>query len=192
MCEPNSLRLGDSPEQRAVAVEAPGPSALDELEPGLVVAIQDLVRNLAGMCFVRELERLGAKPRDVDDNHECVRPDSPDRGIRLKVFEFDHAKRPAAAVAPLKETKECNAVARGNQSELTSWSARDTAPNPFDPTKRLFIIPFRIMRRQIALGFPIPTEPKAIGPERRPRDRPPCVLQTGGEDSLSMTLLAVR
>jgi hypothetical protein len=32
--QPDAVRLGDQPEQRAVAVEAPGPALLDDLQRG--------------------------------------------------------------------------------------------------------------------------------------------------------------
>ncbi len=65
--EANALGLGDQAEQRAVAVEAPRPALLDQVEPRLVVAIEQLVRHLAGGRLVGELERLGAEPLHADD-----------------------------------------------------------------------------------------------------------------------------
>ena len=49
----DAVRLGDQPEQRAVAVEAPGPALLDDLEPGLVVAVEQLVGDLARWASCR-------------------------------------------------------------------------------------------------------------------------------------------
>ena len=46
--EADALRLGDQPEERAVAIEAPGPPLLHDLEARLVVAVEQLVRDLAG------------------------------------------------------------------------------------------------------------------------------------------------
>ena len=46
--EADALRLGDEAEERAVAVEAPGAALLDDLEPRLVVAVEELVGHAAG------------------------------------------------------------------------------------------------------------------------------------------------
>ena len=43
MRQADPLRLGDQPEERAVAVEAPGPPLLGDLEPRLVVPVEQLV-----------------------------------------------------------------------------------------------------------------------------------------------------
>ena len=94
--EADALRLGDEPEQRAVAVEAPGPALLDDLEPRLVVAVEQLVGDLAGGRLVGELERLGAEPLHADDGHQRVRQDAAHGGVGLEVFELDHATSPAA------------------------------------------------------------------------------------------------
>ena len=51
--EADAVRLGDEAEQRAVAVEAPGPALLDDLEAGLVVAVEQLVGDLAGRASCR-------------------------------------------------------------------------------------------------------------------------------------------
>ena len=68
--EADALRLGDQPEQRAVAVEAPRPALLDDLEARLVVAVEQLVRDLAGRVLVGQLERLGAEPLHADDRDQ--------------------------------------------------------------------------------------------------------------------------
>ena len=94
--EADALRLGDEAEQRAVAVEAPRPALLHELEARLVVAIEQLVRHLAGGRLVGELERLGAEPLHADDDHDRVGDDPPHRCTWLKLFELDHASRPSA------------------------------------------------------------------------------------------------
>ena len=86
--EADAVRLGDEPEQRAVAVEAPGPALLDDLEPRLVVAVEQLVRDLAGRRLVDELEGVGAEPLDADDGDQGVGQDAADGGVGLEVFEF--------------------------------------------------------------------------------------------------------
>ena len=74
----------------AVAVEAPGPALLDDFEAGLVVAVEQLVRDLAGGRLVGELEGLGAEPLHADDGDEPVRQDAADGGVGLEVFEAAH------------------------------------------------------------------------------------------------------
>ena len=83
----DALRLGDQPEEGAVAVEAPGPALLDDLEARLVVAVEQLVGDLAGGRLVGQLERLGAEPLHADDRDEAVRQDAADGGVGLEVFE---------------------------------------------------------------------------------------------------------
>ena len=48
MREADAVRLGDEAEEGAVAVEAPWPPCLDDLEAWLVVAVEQLVRDPAG------------------------------------------------------------------------------------------------------------------------------------------------
>ena len=47
MSETDSVRLGDEPEQWPVAVEAPWPPLLDDLEARLVVAVKQFVGDAA-------------------------------------------------------------------------------------------------------------------------------------------------
>ena len=49
------------------AVEAPRPSLGDNLEPGFVVTVEQLVGDRAGRRLVGELERRGAEPLHADD-----------------------------------------------------------------------------------------------------------------------------
>ena len=58
-----------------VAVEAPRSALLYQLEPWLVVTIEQLVSHPAGGCLVGELERLRAEPLHADDGHHRVRHD---------------------------------------------------------------------------------------------------------------------
>jgi hypothetical protein len=92
VCEANPLRLGYQPEQAAVAVEAPRPSLFDNLEPRLVIAIQQFVRDLAGGRLVRELEGFRTEPLHADDGDEAVREDAADRGVGREIVKLGHAK----------------------------------------------------------------------------------------------------
>ena len=82
------MRLGDEAEQRAVAVEAPGPPDLDDLEPGFVVTVQQLVGDLAGRRLVGQLQRFGAEPLHADHRDEAVGQNAAHGGIGPEVFEL--------------------------------------------------------------------------------------------------------
>ena len=92
MRHPDALRLGHQPKQRAVAVEAPRPAAFDDLQPRLVVAVQQFVRHRAGRCLVRQLESLGAEPLHADDGDQRVGEHAADGGMGLEIFE-SHGSR---------------------------------------------------------------------------------------------------
>jgi hypothetical protein len=74
--------------ERAVAVEAPGPTLLDEFQAWFVVAVKQLVGHLAGGRLVGQFQRLGAKPLDADHGHQGVGNDAADGGVGLELFEF--------------------------------------------------------------------------------------------------------
>ena len=91
MGQPDALRFGHQPEQRAVAVEAPGPALLDDLEPRLVVAVEQLVGDLAGRRLVGQLQRLGTEPLDADHGDQRIGQDAADGSVGLEVFELHAA-----------------------------------------------------------------------------------------------------
>ena len=88
MRKADSLRLGDQAEQRAVAVEAPWPAGLDDLEPGFVVTVQQLIGDLTGRRLVGQLERFGAEPNNVDHRDKAVGQDAAHGGVGLEVFQL--------------------------------------------------------------------------------------------------------
>ena len=94
MREPDAMCLGDEPESRTVTVEAPRPALLDDLEPVLVVPVEQLVGDLAGGRLVCQLERLRAEPLDADDGDKAVGKDATHGGVRPEVFELDHPRTP--------------------------------------------------------------------------------------------------
>ena len=85
--EADALGLGHEPEQRPVAVEAPRPSLGDNLEPGFVVTVEQLVGDRAGRRLVGELERRGAEPLHADDGDQAVGMNAADGAVRAKVFK---------------------------------------------------------------------------------------------------------
>ena len=86
--EADALGLGHEPEQRPVAVEAPRPSLVDNLEPGLVVTVEQLVGDRAGRRLVGELERRGAEPLHADDGDQAVGMHAADGAMGLQVFKL--------------------------------------------------------------------------------------------------------
>ena len=91
MGEADALRFGDQPEQRAVAVEAPRPPLVDDLQAGLVVAVQQLVGDGAGRRLVRQLQRLGTEPLHADDRHYAVGVNASYSAARLQLFKIHHS-----------------------------------------------------------------------------------------------------
>ena len=92
MRQADALRLGDEPEEAAVAVEAPRAALFSDLEPRLVVAVEQLVGDLAGRIFVGQFERFRAEPLHADDGDEAIRQDASHGGVGLEVFELAHLK----------------------------------------------------------------------------------------------------
>ena len=83
--QPNAVRLGDEPEEAAVAVEAPGPALLNDFQARLVVAVQEDVGDAASGILVGQLDGLGAEPLDVHDGDETVGQDAADGGVGPEV-----------------------------------------------------------------------------------------------------------
>ncbi len=91
--EADALGFGHEPEQGAVAVEAPRPPLGNDLEPVLVVAVEQLVGDRAARRLVRQLERLRAEPLHADDRHRAVGVDALDAAARPQVFESHRGNR---------------------------------------------------------------------------------------------------
>src|SRR5262249_32830245 len=130
----NALRLGDEPEQGAVSVEAPRAAFFDDLQARLVVAIEQLIRHLAGSRLVSQLERLGAVPLHAHDRHEGIRKDAAHRRAGLKVVELDRGAPSRARAlpvtdAPLKEEVSL-AKSPGPAKHGRSGPGRESRPPP--------------------------------------------------------------
>lgn len=87
MREADAMRLRDEAEERPVPIEAPRRSALDDLDPRLVVAVEQLVSDLPLRALVRELEGFGAEPLSVDDRDEAVGQDAAHGGSRSQILQ---------------------------------------------------------------------------------------------------------
>ena len=79
---------GHQPEQRAVAVEAPRPPLGNDLEPGLVVAVEQFVGDRAGRRLVGQLERFRAEPLHADDRDQAVGMHAADGVTGLQIFKL--------------------------------------------------------------------------------------------------------
>ena len=103
MRETDALRLGDEPKQVSVAVEAPRPTLLDDFDARLVVAIEQLVGDLARRVLVGEFERLGAEPLDADDRNQAIWQNALNGGVgrsssSLLMLAPGHALRPSVMI----------------------------------------------------------------------------------------------
>ena len=125
MGQPNALVFGDEAEEAAVAVETPRPAVFDNLNPCLVVAVEQFVRDFACWILVSQFEGLRAEPLDSDDANECVWQDTPDGGVRLQVFEFQRAR--PILIGPR--------LARGTNQPLADWSVRSRHAHDLHATK---------------------------------------------------------
>jgi hypothetical protein len=91
MGEANTVSLRDEPKERAVAVETPRPSRLDDLESRFVVPVKNLLRNAPVRPTIDESQRVRPMPGHTDDRDQGVRQDAPDGGVGLEVFEGQRA-----------------------------------------------------------------------------------------------------
>ena len=58
MSESDTVRFGNESEQMTVTIKAPGPPHFHDLEPFLIVAVQQFVAQLPCWVLVRQLERV--------------------------------------------------------------------------------------------------------------------------------------
>ena len=68
-----------------------GTAHLDDRQARLVVAVEELVPDLAALVLVGQLQGLSTEPLDRDDRDGGVGQDAADAGIGLKFLEFGHA-----------------------------------------------------------------------------------------------------
>lgn len=88
--EANSLSFGDQAKERPVAIEAPGAAEFHNLDPRLVVAVEQLVGHLASRRLVGQLDRLRAEPLHADHRDQRVGQDAAHRRVGEQVIEFGH------------------------------------------------------------------------------------------------------
>ena len=88
MGKADALGFGNETEEGAVAVEAPGAGLLGDADAGLVVAVEELVGDFAGGCFVGQLDGVFSVPLHVDHRDEAVCQDALDSGVGCEFFQF--------------------------------------------------------------------------------------------------------
>ena len=88
--EPDAVGLGDEAEGGAVAIEAPGTTLLHQLEARLVVAIEQLVGDLARGVLVGELDHVLTEPASSHDGHHRVSHDAADTRAGGQFLERAH------------------------------------------------------------------------------------------------------
>ena len=88
MLKADPLHLGNQAEQRAVSIEVPWPSYLDNLGPGFVMTVQKLIGDLSGRCFVSQLKCFGTEPLHADHHDEAVGQDAANHSINLEIFKL--------------------------------------------------------------------------------------------------------
>ena len=106
---------GHQPEQRAVAVEAPRPPLGNDLEPGLVVAVEQFVGDRAGRRLVGQLERFRAEPLHADDRDQAVGMHAADGVTGLQIFKLhDSLGRLASAGGAPTDARFLGSASRGS------------------------------------------------------------------------------
>ncbi len=116
----DAVRFGDQAEQRAVAVEAPGPPLLDNLQPRLVVAVEDLVRDATLGRPVDQRERAPAVPFDAHDRDSPVGQEAAHGGVGLQVFErHRHVRVQLRGTPSLREPSAGQRGWAGRGADLT-------------------------------------------------------------------------
>jgi len=94
MGETDTISLGDKPEKASVAVKTPGAALLHEFQPGFVMPIKQKVCYTASWILIGQLKGFRPEPLYTDDINETVWKNTPDNGIGLEVFEFEHFSIP--------------------------------------------------------------------------------------------------
>ena len=129
--ETDPVRLGDEPKERAVTVEGPGTPGLDQLQGGLLVAVDEAIANRACGILERELRGLIAEPLALHDLGGPAGCQSLDVGSRLQVLKVCHSAEYTGS-APLHPKVAPNrprrATARVAMSSETRCSGRHAFP----------------------------------------------------------------
>ena len=128
--EPNSLRLGDETEERAVGVEAPGAAGLDHFETRLVVAVKELVGDVPGGILVGEFKGVRAIPLDADDRDEPVRRDAADARGWPKILKLGQLDAPTV-LGGLEKGTRWRAAGASRTAEVSGGIAVQTLATNF-------------------------------------------------------------
>jgi hypothetical protein len=75
-------------ERESVTVEAPRPASFDQFEARLVVTVENFVGDPAVRPTVNERQRVRSVPCDAYNRDDHIGQNTPQRGVSLKIFEF--------------------------------------------------------------------------------------------------------
>ena len=90
MSKTDAMGFGDKTEQSTIAVEAPRPTVLQNVEARLVVAIKQFVSDAPRRAFIGQFKSLRTKPLHADHRNNLIGQNSTDCSVRLEVFETCH------------------------------------------------------------------------------------------------------
>ena len=92
MRQPNAMRFRYETEKATVAIKTPWTALCGDLDPRLVVSIEQLVGDLAARIFVGQFDRCRPEPLRVDHGDEAIRQNALHRGVGSEVFKLAHLK----------------------------------------------------------------------------------------------------
>src|ERR1051326_5508453 len=119
MCKTDPMRLGNEPKQSPIAIEAPGSTQLNNLNPRLVVTVEKFIRHLTGRRLICQLNCGGAEPLNGHDSHQTIRENAFYRRIGEQSFQFAHENKGDSAIDSINcktcpGTSDCRAMVRAD------------------------------------------------------------------------------
>ena len=120
------------------------PSLGDDVDPGLVVTVEQLVGDRAGQRLVRELERRGAEPLHADDGDQTVGMHAADNAVRANVFKPHSRKQVAVAGIVTTRDEEHWGSARPDFAVPSSsrWWTQDRPCSGANDGSAVVLVPF--------------------------------------------------
>src|SRR3954464_10568233 len=90
MCKTDPMRLRNEPKQSPIAIEAPGSTQLNNLNPRFVVTVEKFIRHLTGRPLICQLNCCGTEPLNGDHSHQTIRENAFYHRIGEQSFKFTH------------------------------------------------------------------------------------------------------
>ena len=142
MGELDTQRLRHQPKEIAVAVDAPWPPLLDDLQPRFVLPVEDLAAQLTAGRSVDEFHRVRADPAGTHHRHQGIGHDAAHCGRRLQVFKLhadddtrSRAKHPGQSPAIATRSGLVARDGRAASFKVRRIDAR-RMPDPSSPAAR--------------------------------------------------------